>query len=186
MIKNFRIVDTTKNETKINDRNRKNMTAAPISFSNMGTNILKKIGVSTTKARTRFNSTSTSLRGGPTLPKHLSINNSLLSGDEKGQYTDMMPVSEFFGQVHEETHYMFPKHKAKFGVKTSSSLHPSFRKYRSTSRTPKAKIAEESEGEDKNTRVSQTKGESDTESKVQALRFQATQGQKCKFVPKVF
>jgi hypothetical protein len=79
----------------------------------------------------------------------------------------MRPLHSFFDQVFMETHYMFPKHKAKFSAKP-----------RSLTKDPPAKsmrIVDEFEGEDRGALVSK---DLPLDSHIKSLRESASKGQK--------
>lgn len=113
--------------------NSKPVTAAPVTYDDSGAKAIKKI-TGEGDRRARFASTSNAFRSTKS-PSNLPVNNSLLSADEKGMYTNMKPIGEYFDQMFEETHYMFPKHKSKFGVKLSQP--PNSTKNKSVSRPHK-------------------------------------------------
>ena len=166
MIKNFKLVNLSDiNQSRISDKISKPITAAPVSYNDSGARAIKKI-TSEGERRTRFVSTSDAFRGAKS-PSNIPISNSLLSHDEKGMYADMRPVQEYFDQMFEETHYMFPKHKSKFGVKISNQTSSS--KNKSLSRVQQAKELVNLNFEQTQKLLSQSKIEEDDEI-LQSLR----------------
>ena len=137
VIKNFKLINMSDfNQSRISDKINKPITAAPVSYNDSGARAIKKI-TSEGERRTRFVSTSDAFRNAKS-PSNLPVSNSLLSHDEKGMYVDMRPVGEYFDQMFEETHYMFPKHKTKFGVRINNQT--TYPKNKSLSRVQPTKI----------------------------------------------
>ena len=107
MIKNFRLVNLSENDSTNQSRLSKPITAAPMSYNNTRALEIKKITAGINK-KERFNSTTTSFRAIKS-PKPLPMKNSLLTSNEGGQFTDIQPLSNYFEKMFEESHYMFPK-----------------------------------------------------------------------------
>lgn len=149
MIKNFRVVNLNELDSKKASKAIKPITAAPMLHNDFQAREIKKIASGASSRKARFNST-TNVSRGQKSPVKLPVSNSLLSPDEKGQYTNMKPISNLFSQLYEETDYMFPKHKSKFGVQTSYTF--GFKpRPKSLSRTQRVESAEESKAETQNT-----------------------------------
>lgn len=140
-IKNYRILHQGDSTSGKDSKHQKPITAAPMSYNSSGANAIRKITRGTSR-KDRLNSTTNVFRNMKS-PLRLPVNNSLLSNDEKGQFFDMRPISNYFDQFFEETHYMFPKHKSKFGIRKQNYSVNLPTKYRSVPRSPKGGIIEE-------------------------------------------
>ena len=171
MIKNFRLINLSNYERDRPLKSNKPITAAPMSYNSSGARAIKKITSGASSRKERFNSTTNVWRGAKS-PGQVPINNSLLSTDEKGQYTDMRPIDNYFEQLYEQTHYMFPKHKAKIGVNPIGDL--PYRKPQSVTRAHKVKPIEESEAEHRSEFTSQDKNVQDEDATIKYLREQAS------------
>jgi hypothetical protein len=139
IIKNFRLVNLNDQGSKNLNRTSKPITAAPMSYNNSGAKAIQRITAGSSR-KDRFNSSSNMSRFMKS-SHPIQVTNSLLIPDEKEQYKDMRPVEKYFEQFFEETHYMFPKHKSKFGLNPKSTFQSS--KYNSVTRAPVNPIEEE-------------------------------------------
>lgn len=139
VIKNFRIVNLNDQDSKNMNRTSKPITAAPMMYNNSGARAIRKITAGGSR-KGRFNSTSNMKS-----PRLLPVNNSLLTTNDREKYTDMRPLHNYFDQFFEETHYMFPKHKSKFGFNSKNISQNTA--YNSVTRTPANPIEEEKNSE---------------------------------------
>ena len=160
MIKNFRLVNLNDISSKNSDRNDKPITAAPLAYNDSRSKAIKKM-TGQNNRKNKLAATSTSF-GRIKSPKRIPVNNSLLNQYNIGYDDKMKPINEHFEQMFEETHYMFPKHKTKFGVKALSQTgYPGFNKQKTQVRFNNPSVAEINAEEFKKKLMPQTISEDD-------------------------
>ena len=141
MIKNFRLVNLNDISSKNSERNDKPITAAPLAYNDSRSRVIKRM-TGQNNRKNKLASTSTSF-GKIKSPKRLPVSNSLLNQYNIGYDDKMQPINEHFEQMFEETHYMFPKQKTKFGVKAlAQTSYSGFNKPKGQPRSNNFSVAE--------------------------------------------
>ena len=127
--------------SKNSDRNYKPITAAPLAYNDCKSRVIKKM-TGQNNRKNKLVTISTSFRKIKS-PKRIPVNNSLLNQYNIGYDDKMKPINQHFEQMFEETHYMLPKHKTKFGVKAlSQTNYPGFNKQKAQVRSNNLSVAE--------------------------------------------
>lgn len=142
MIKNFRLIKFDENNARKSERDSKPITAAPLSYEDARGKIIKKMTGHGSR-KSRLAATTNSF--GPLKSIHkIPVSNSLLYQNETAYDDHMEPIKEYFEKMFEETHYMYPKNKTKFGVtamnKTNYGVR--FAKHHSEARTDNLSVAD--------------------------------------------